>query len=962
MKISSRNSYLRLGLLFSLIFYYQSLSAQRVFKGVHLTKTYSSLDYQSGSKNWEVTKGKDGSMYFANSAGLLEFDGKYWQTYALNRPNNNLMSLLATTDGNIYVGGQGNFGFFSKAENGQLQYTDLTVKIDSSLNVQFDEVWDIYELENSEILFCSHNALFRYDGENLKVILPQTPTFYSYYVRGKVYANSWSLGLQELDGDSFKKVKGGAVLEQQTVRSIVPFKDDQLLIATLEGNMYLYDRKELHPWANSLHTIFENSMINIVRVLKDGKIAVGTQNNGLFIISDEGEIIHHFNKGKGLNDRIVYGIYQEKNGNLWLTHNEGISYVELNSPFTLFNENNGVEGAGYAAKVFEGQLYIGTSNGLFKGNKHPQTHQLEFEFMLGSQGQAHEIEELDGSLYYAQHNGAFKIKKDGVEQLSNKNGAWNYMKLLEDENFVLQGFYGGIILYEKQNKTWKPVRQLKGFTESPRLMAQDENHFIWASHGFKGVYRMKLNAEKDSVEDLRHYGKDEGFPSNLLINMYKINSRLIFCAESGIYVYDETSDRFVKDDFFNQLLGEERVSYMTEDMNGNIYFLQEGKLGYIQLDKFGNHKVERKKFFRINPMICDNFDRVVPIDLHNILITSKDGFIHYNPSFKPNNQKEYQVSIREIKAMNGTEEEIVLQKYLPEANKIKTINLPFELNNIELSFVAPNFEGSEFVEYQYILDGYDNRWSKWNKTSEQRYTNLREGTYIFKVRAKNIQEEVSFETSVRLIIKPPWYRSNWAILCYIAILLTSSGVGIYVVRSHYAREQQDLMEETQYQLTQKDGQIKQLQDEMLKDQIESKNRELTLSTMHLTQKNAFLSSLQEDLQKALKGVDQKLQQKELKVLIKRIEKDINDSKEWEKFEEHFDFVHGDFFKKIKNHYPDLTTQECKICGYIRMDMSTKDIANTLNMSVRGVETSRYRLKKKLGLEKEVKLKDFILTL
>ncbi|RYY00234.1 MAG: hypothetical protein EOO53_22325 [Gammaproteobacteria bacterium] len=81
---------------------------------------------------------------------------------------------------------------------------------------------------------------------------------------------------------------------------------------------------------------------------------------------------------------------------------------------------------------------------------------------------------------------------------------------------------------------------------------------------------------------------------------------------------------------------------------------------------------------------------------------------------------------------------------------------------------------------------------------------------------------------------------------------------------------------------------------------------------------------------------------------------------WEHFAHHFDKVHTDFLVVLKSRYPNLTPGELKLCAYLRMNLSNKEIAQLVNISTRGVEIARYRLRKKLGLSKETNLFDFLI--
>jgi len=97
-------------------------------------------------------------------------------------------------------------------------------------------------------------------------------------------------------------------------------------------------------------------------------------------------------------------------------------------------------------------------------------------------------------------------------------------------------------------------------------------------------------------------------------------------------------------------------------------------------------------------------------------------------------------------------------------------------------------------------------------------------------------------------------------------------------------------------------------------------------------------------------------------MIKTLDQDENMDADWEHFAVHFDKVHNDFFIALKKQHPNLTPNELKLCAYLRMNLSTKEMARLMNISVRGVEISRYRLRKKLQLSTETNLFTYLLDL
>ena len=149
--------------------------------------------------------------------------------------------------------------------------------------------------------------------------------------------------------------------------------------------------------------------------------------------------------------------------------------------------------------------------------------------------------------------------------------------------------------------------------------------------------------------------------------------------------------------------------------------------------------------------------------------------------------------------------------------------------------------------------------------------------------------------------------------------------------------------------------------ERLKERLEYKERELASSMMFTIQKNKMLSELKEKIATLKVNNDGELR-KQVNRLGRNIELNMNFDDDWQKFKMHFDEVHPDFFKKILQVNNALNLNDTRFCAYIRMGLSTKEIAQIMGISASSVQKARYRLKKKLQLEKDTNLISFIAKL
>jgi DNA-binding CsgD family transcriptional regulator len=233
------------------------------------------------------------------------------------------------------------------------------------------------------------------------------------------------------------------------------------------------------------------------------------------------------------------------------------------------------------------------------------------------------------------------------------------------------------------------------------------------------------------------------------------------------------------------------------------------------------------------------------------------------------------------------------------------------------------------------------------------FKNLSFGDYDFQVKGKigtNTTETVSYQFR----ISRPWYLSWIAIACYILLFLAI----IALIHRSNLRHHRKINEEKEKELKLKNLEVEQkiikLQNEQLEKDMSSKNKELAVSTMSLIKKNEFLSNIKDQLKES--------ESSKVKSVIKTIDKDINEEYNWNLFKDAFNNADKEFFKKIKSKHPDLTSNDLKVSAYLRLNLSSKEIAPLLNISVKSVEIKRYRLRKKMLLPREVNLTEYILAI
>ncbi len=941
---------------------------------------FTRADYQAGTQNWLIRQDERGIVYFGNNKGLLEFDGTNWQIVTL--PNRTIVRSFAFgAEGTIYLGGQNELGYLKADDSGKHHYTSLIDLIPEELR-SFEDVWKIF-IQHQKVFFCSEKAIFSLENQEITVLQPKSGRFENFFsLDGEIYIQDKAEGLFLLKDDQLQVLQQGGIFTEDRVVAILPHQEGQALLVTVSKGLFLMKGTTVSPWKVEASPFLISHQAYCAIKLKDNRFAIGTSQNGVLIIDEQGVPDLHLNETKGLQNSTVLSICQDIQGNLWLGLDNGIDYAEINSPFSTIRSEDGVAGTGYAAVIHENKLYLGTNQGLYYANwdkDHDPTQQGKFERVENTIGQVWNINVVAAEPIICQHKGAAYLKDKRTVPFSNTEGAWKFMRLEVNPDYAIEGTYTGLVLYknrqadEAEPPQWELVRKLDKFTESARVFEEDEDGHIWVSHAYKGLYKIELTADLETIKKINFYHSKNGLPTNIFINVTKIRKELIFTTPKGIYKYDKQRDYFVVHQDFQDIFGKNRnVHRLLEDKFGNVWFSIDDEFGMLKVQEKGVvNKLELAYFNQIQPELVDGFEHVYAYQGHHFLIGAEKGFIHYDASRSPTGETPFRVLIRKVTSITEKDSTV----YWGNTNSDKeseALNFNYRMNDFRFSFSSPYYEKINHIQYRFLLEGFEDSWSNWSPKVEKEYTNLAAGNYTFKVQARNAYGEESSKAIFSFRITPPWYLSLYAKAAYFILLVLGFLSLVKFIARREAQKTEAFKLEQVERLARKEaefkkevkkseGEVIQLRNEKLHTDIKYKNSQLASATMHLVQKSEILMQIKSDLNQLEKDIPQGLK-KRIEQISRTIDADIRLDNNWKQFEFYFDQVHENFFKRLRKQFPKLTPKDQKLCAYLRMNLATKEIAPLLNISVRGVEISRYRLRKKLDLDSDKNLVAFILEI
>ena len=932
---------------------------------------YTKQTYGGGLQNWDATQDKNGVMYFANNEGLLSFDGRYWKIYPLSN-RTIVRSVKIGADNRIYVGGQDELGYYAPAENGRLIYHSL-VEIVPAKDRNFGDLWDIAIL-NKDVLFRSSNKIFRLSNDRIfTYTAPQEWSFMT-VVNGSLYAHDFSRGLMILKNDTWMPLKADGIHLADPVTGIIPKNRDTSIVTTLKNGLFYLTGNSLSKLKSVNDGLFQAERIYAATGIDDDKMALATSNSGIYIINNEGNIVQRFSKTEGLQNQNVLSIYKDSQSNLWLGLDNGIDLINYNSAIKKVNPLQ-QDGSGYTAIIYNNSLFVGTSGGLFSVPLQPKT---DLSFSIGNfsrvnntSGQTWRLAEVNGKLLLGHHDGAYIITNNNAVQFAGGVGFWNFVPLGDafPSRYMVSGTYKGLNFFEYNNDHFTAVANVPGFEESSRFVFIDGQENIWVSQPYHGVYKISKDAGGQYRASI--YNEKKGLPRPLGNYVFKIKNEMLAATEQGIYVYNADKDIFEPSALYAKLLGNRIIRYLKEDTEGNIWFIHEKSLGVID---YSGSKPAVIYISELNTKLLSGHEFIYPVDAENIFLGAERGFFHINYSKYRQNLPVVQSQIRLVRIMDKSDS-LLFGGYFKDVNEKqeqsgKAIpSISHHWKTIRFEFTSTLFGNGSDVEYSFRLKGFDENWSEYTRKTEKEYTNLPAGKFIFEVKARNNFGSQSSVASFTFIVLPPWYLTMWAKLLYLVIFLT----GLYILyrwlkkkfrvqKARFEEEQKRLQYIHELEINKTESEMMALRNDKLEAEINYKNSELASSAMHLVKKGELLTKVKSELSHVMKVIDNPQAGAELKKMLRSLSDDDNMDKEWENFTKHFDKVHSDFVVGLKDKHPTITGNEVKLCAYLRMNLSTKEIAQLMNISVRGVEISRYRLRKKLQLPSDTNLFDYLINI
>lgn len=893
---------------------------------------FSTQTYKGHSINYDFYQDEAGILYVGNAYGVLQFDGVNWRKTPLV-DGKSALRITQAFENKIFISSSSEFGFLNKRINGEIYYQSLKALMPEK------EIGEIEHLifHNNILYYASQYGLYAYDGSIVHTLYASAKQGFIYDVElidGELFCFAYNAKIYQIDGLSL-------------IESTKNLPKNKVIIGKMD--QYILTNESILFTDNHATIDFSEQKITCFSPLNHDQIAVGTQHGGLYILDSRGEILSHYNKNTGLKDDYIRRLFLDKNGDIWLAYNNGIGLIKWNAPITYLKSSSitGIEGMGLCAQVKSDTLYLGTTQGLFylENWEHNLHKMIPFKRVKGLSGGVNDLSISNGHLIACYFSEVFEIKGDQSYLRSDGRwwGSWIWKQI--DANTAIVGNYVGLSLFKYINHQWHFAHKIKGFEESSRVLEVDENGVIWVIQGNKGLYRVVLSAEQNIAVEVTNYAEKLNLQPDFFNDIFRFQNKIYMATYGGMFELVSDSLMPLK----NFQVAPEKLHRVRKLNNNELYAIYNDQAHPMQQNN-GVWEIYNAQISFLQHSLVGSAEHIKELKTNFYAIGTEEGFAFYNAQ-----EQKIDFSgnclIREIVVFDEEQDSLLFHE-----QPTQSFTLPYYFNNLRINFSIAIFGDGKQIVYETRLKRNNKiiyNWQGVKGNQFREFTNLKEGNYIFEVRALK-GGFILGEKSMEFTISPPWYRTGWAFIFYTLLLILL----FLWIKVLFKRQQKKLIEEKRKEL-----EIKEKLHHAEKLEIDLKNKENELAYLALTstQKKEILSRVAQNLEAIAKDLKDEDRYK-INAVKRIVEGNLDDNSNWENFQVHFDQKNDNFFAKLKEIDPKITEAYLLFCSYVRMGKSNKEIADLLNISVAAIEKRKYRLKKKWDMDQEANFTDFLRAL
>lgn len=907
----------------------------------------ASTSHGAANKNWAAAEDDRGFVYFGNDQGLLEFDGVRWQLYELPYGAPVIRSVAVESHSTIYTGGYEEFGRWDRQPSGELSYTSL-VPDSAPDKPQNSDIWKIHVTPQG-VIFQSFSEIYIYDHHNVRRIDPGCNLLFLLHCGSDLWVQEMGGGLFRFDGSRLTPIAGSIRFSQTTVRVLLSAPEpSQYLVGTGTEGVLLYDGEHFREWNSALSQVLRRDELNCAIRTSRSTYLFGTIRGGLIETDLHGNILQRLTSDNLLTDNTIMALLEDEAHNVWVLTDRGPIYLIYRSETDYHLMPDWDYGSVYDATLWHGRLILGTNQGAYYidrpqfGNPRLLEH---IHPISGTEGQVWSFSVIDGRLWCCHNTGLIEILPDMTGRKVSGMGGYSLKQVqLNDRNEILYASYYKLRRLDPRNGT---LHELDTLNESIYRIEVDHLQNLWLEHPIKGVYRCRTDRDHRRLLDVHCYGgnADDQLPYKLQV--FRVGGRAVLMGNDRFYAYNDLRDRLEPDSLLNGCFAGKGDLRRIIPISGSQYWAITGH-GIYLLTHDGYHaQLTPYPDIPVRRMVY-GYEHVAILDDSTSLFCCDNGFILQHTGLRDGQFQPPAAPTIETLATGVNREHPTYYLSTGQAE------VPYRNHSVQLRFAVREALARQLT-FSYRLNGVDTEWTRQNTTGEATYERLPQGDYTFEVRAEDPFGACSPATQIHFRILAPWYATAWAYGCYVLVgLLVLAAIGLLMLRRYRHNYLRKLRHEEILSLR--------AANQKLRADLEIRDAEIFSQSSMLITKNELISKIRE----MIGDFGRKQANKSLTPLIYKInsfiDSQLDTENDWRLFLIRFEQKHAGFFRTLKERYPDLTGNDLRLCACLKLRLDSKEIASLMNLTVRAVENSRYRLRKKLDLQPSQNLSDFLMDI
>ena len=892
-------------------------------------------DLVAHTQVWDITSdgGSGCRIFFATNDGLCIYNGIRWDCF---RPQGSSVIRALRYDPvseRLYSAGVNEFGYWRRDDCGRPVYTLLYRNAD--FRSRSNDFWRIaLENRSGRVFFQCREKICIYEeaSGSIHEIKPRNSFRYLYEADGSIYFQDGSTLCrlcEDLDRERICDIPSRII-------NLINGSHGELIAAVEHvGMLTIGADGEVAPLNQSVNALLSDAKITCCRRYNDDLLLVGTTRRGLFLIADDGSIDHSIAYGSKLDNSTILSAAADDGGNIWLGLDSGVAAIDNSTQDYYFSDTR----LGQVHSVLphtDNQLLVGSNKGLFL---------LEagggLRMIPGSTGSVWELDEVEGQIYVLHDQGLFRLNESlQLVPIVTGSGFYSLRQCRDDRRSYILSTYSGISLMRLGPSGLQfisPIANYNGFTRDFRI---DEKDRIWVTVLGVGFVRLTLSENMCRVVDVRNYDLSDSSESSVFST--RIDQELLLCCDKRAYRIDYATDSLVHApgaEAILRLCGRGVKSILQHD--NRFWYVSADGTGYVErsgttLTRYGGI-LEQATRERISTGFRTLGGAGV-IGFRNGIGFSFGGHAALQP-----------LGIDMVAAQGPK-----ATRYHRLADPV--FEIPASMNTLRIWPVHLPPPGHQ-IEYR--ITSIDPDWQTVRIDEYLQIPALPHGRHLVELQAPG-NTDPSAVRRLEVRVRPPWYISWPMILVYMLLVaLLLAGVRSYYIRKNRLaqkelhRREKERREKELGRLERenllKEKRISELEREKLRIDLRNKDKQLANITMNSIRRNNMLNQLKGEVSE-LTTADGAGRVKSIAArIIRQINAQLKDDSDWQLSESYFNTIYDGLLDRLRARYPQLSQTDLRMCVYIKLNLSTKEIAELMNISPRSVEMARYRLRKKLGL-------------